>query len=204
MGMSAAERQAKYKATSKGKIVNARLEANRRAKLSGQDINPLTNKKYTISSKVQSRDLQRLVETQAGTEDAMRNRKTRLENAARRAEQTGTPRPAKPNPLRGGHGTRLTSEGGHFPTPQSKGGPTKEGAYLRQSKQANRNQGGRTFREWAMREASKGRVPNPARPSEMIKAPNPKIMTPNPSGAGAKAGTLTGRSWMFNIGTKIK
>jgi len=33
---------------------------------------------------------------------------------------------------------------------------------------------------------------------------NANLMTPNPSGGGAKAGTLSGRSWMFNIGTKIK
>ena len=36
------------------------------------------------------------------------------------------------------------------------------------------------------------------------KIPNTKIMTPNPSGAGAKAGTLSGRSWMLNIGSKTK
>jgi hypothetical protein len=35
-------------------------------------------------------------------------------------------------------------------------------------------------------------------------APNAKIMSTNPSGGGAKASTLGGRSWMWNIGTKIK
>jgi hypothetical protein len=36
------------------------------------------------------------------------------------------------------------------------------------------------------------------------KTPNTKIMTPNPSGAGAKAGTLAGRSYISNIGIKTK
>lgn len=34
--------------------------------------------------------------------------------------------------------------------------------------------------------------------------PNAKIMSTNPSGGGAKASTLGGRSWMWNIGTKTK
>ena len=36
------------------------------------------------------------------------------------------------------------------------------------------------------------------------KTSNPNIMSPNPSGAGAKASTLKGRSWMWNIGAKTK
>lgn len=36
------------------------------------------------------------------------------------------------------------------------------------------------------------------------KTSNPNIMSTNPSGAGAKASTLKGRSWMWNIGAKTK
>lgn len=205
MAMSGAERQAQYKATAKGKLVNAKLQAQRRAKLATQDTNPLTGKKYVISTKSQTRDLQRLVEVRAGTEDAMRQRDIRLKNAKQRLETTGTTKPVKPNPLRGGHGTRATSEGGHFPRPQSKEGPTKEGNYIRQSKGSNRSQGGRMPRDWWSGELKKGKVPHPARPSEMIsKPPNVKIMSTNPGGAGAKASTLGGRSWMWNIGNKVK
>ena len=205
MAMSGAERQAQYKATAKGRLINAKLQAQRRARLETQDTNPLTGKKYTISTKSQARDLQRLVEVRAGTEDAMRKRNIRLKNAGQRLETTGTTKPVKPNLLRGGHGTRATSEGGHFPRPQSKEGATKEGNYVRQSRESNRSQGGRMPRDWWNSEAKKGRVPHPARPSEMIAKPaNAKIMSTNPAGAGAKSSTLSGRSWMWNIGTKLK
>jgi hypothetical protein len=36
------------------------------------------------------------------------------------------------------------------------------------------------------------------------KVPNTNNMTPNPSGSGAKAGTLSGRSYILNIGVKTK
>jgi len=36
------------------------------------------------------------------------------------------------------------------------------------------------------------------------KTSNPNIMSTNPSGAGAKASTLNGRNWMWNIGAKTK
>lgn len=39
---------------------------------------------------------------------------------------------------------------------------------------------------------------------QFVKASNPKIMSTNPASPSAKASTLGGRSWMWNIGAKTK
>ena len=168
MAMTGAERQKKYKSTQKGREKNAELERIRKAKKAGTLDNART---YRVTAKYNSRDLQRLVEHEAGRDVNMRRRAQRVKLAKARLERTGTSKPVKVNPNRGGHGTRTTSTQGHS-TPLSRGGAHKEGNVYRQTAGANFGKGGQgklKLAEWKMRLITRGRTLSPSRPTETVK-----------------------------------
>lgn len=192
MALTGAEKQAAYKKTQKGRIKNAELEAKRRARLKGE------REPFRISEKSVRRDEQRLVENRAGTPQAIKNRQKRVALAERRAAATGSSRPKRPDPRRGGHGVRATSTGGHQTPARFAGtgegvGLTKEGNYVRQTPEANFGKGGQgasTLREWDAKLRKRGLMLDPSRPTETIRI---KDMPKNPmAGMGVRGGGLLG------------
>ena len=164
-----AERAKRYRERPGGKETKRRLESERRARKRQALV-------LKMSKKSRSRDLHRFVEHMAGTPEAQRRRDQRVRLAEERRLATGSPRPKRPDPNRGGKGFRKTSfatEGHSIPLSRTEYSPAhKEGSVFYQSRPANYGKGGqgsKTLREWDAVLRRKGLMLHPARPTEITK-----------------------------------
>jgi hypothetical protein len=167
--LTGAERNARYKKSVKGREKNKALQRERVARKRQAQV-------YKISDKAMRRDKQRFIEHMAGTPEAQRLRDMRVRLAEERRLATGSARPVKPNPKRGGKGfadPSFATQGHSVPLSRTELMPShKEGSVFYQSAPANFGKGGqgnKSLREWRTSLLSKGLTLHPARPTEVIK-----------------------------------